>query len=73
LPDYKAGTGLSDLDILFLKHSYLATLARFLVWAYTFEGKTTEPLSCVAASILSGDYLSAIAWLIWLKTISSIG
>lgn len=45
-----------DLLRLFLKHTYLASLARLLIWASLSKGKTTVPLRETAKEILSGQF-----------------
>jgi hypothetical protein len=45
-----------DLLRLFLKHTYLASLARFLIWASLSKGKTTATLRETANEILSGPF-----------------
>jgi hypothetical protein len=46
----------SDLEILFLKHTYLASAARLLIWASFSRGKTTVELRAVASDVLSGRF-----------------
>jgi hypothetical protein len=45
-----------DLLRLFLKHTYLASLARLLIWASLSRGKTTATLRETAKDILSGQF-----------------
>jgi len=45
-----------DLLRLFLKHTYLASLARLLIWASLSEGKTTSTLRETAKEIFSGRF-----------------
>lgn len=45
-----------DLLRLFLKHTYLASLARLLIWASLSKGKTTTTLRETAKDILSGRF-----------------
>jgi hypothetical protein len=45
-----------DLLRLFLKHTYLASLARLLIWASLSKGKTTVTLRETAKKILSGQF-----------------
>ncbi|MGC9954511.1 MAG: N-6 DNA methylase [Rhizomicrobium sp.] len=45
-----------DLLRLFLKHTYLASLARLLIWASLSKGKTTTTLRETAKDILSGQF-----------------
>lgn len=46
----------AQLEELFLKHTYLATTARFLVWGALSRGKYEGSLRDEAKSILSGDF-----------------
>lgn len=46
----------AQLEELFLKHTYLATCARFLVWGALSRGQFGGALKDEAASILSGDF-----------------
>jgi hypothetical protein len=46
----------TDLLRLFLKHTYLASLARLLIWASLSKGKTTTTLRETAKDILSGRF-----------------
>lgn len=45
-----------ESDELFLKHSYLSSLARLLIWAALSGGKASGSLSDVVRQVLSGDY-----------------
>ena len=45
-----------DLLRLFLKHTYLASLARLLIWASLSKGKVTTTLRETAKEILSGRF-----------------
>lgn len=46
----------AGLEVLFLKHTYLASVARFLLWASFSRGKVSGPLREVAADVLSGGF-----------------
>lgn len=46
----------NDLDTLFLKHTYLASVARLLIWAALSRGKTSSSLRETATEVLSGEY-----------------
>jgi hypothetical protein len=50
---------ISELEVLFLKHTYLASLARLLVWASFSGGRTSEELRKIAAEVLSGQFFVA--------------
>jgi hypothetical protein len=47
------------LRVLFLKHTYLCSLARLLVWAALSKGKATKALGKVAQDVLSGEYFQS--------------
>ena len=48
-----------ELEALFLKHTYLASVARLLVWASLSKGKTTAALRDVAGEVLSGRFFES--------------
>jgi hypothetical protein len=47
------------LETFFLKHTYLACVARLLLWASYTRGETTSTLREVSSSVLSGDFFRA--------------
>lgn len=49
----------AGLDVLFLKHTYLASVARLLLWASFSRGKVSSSLRQVAAEVLSGEFFRA--------------
>jgi type I restriction-modification system DNA methylase subunit len=49
----------NDLEGLFLKHTYLACVARLLIWASLSKGKSAGSLRDVAAEVLSGQFFEA--------------
>jgi len=49
----------AELETLFLKHTYLASVARLLVWASLSKGKTAEALRDVADAVLSGRFFES--------------
>ena len=49
----------SELVQLFLKHTYLASVARLLIWASISKGKVTGSLRQAAGEILSGRFFQA--------------
>ncbi|MBI5709758.1 MAG: SAM-dependent DNA methyltransferase [Candidatus Eisenbacteria bacterium] len=49
----------TQLEELFLKHTYLATIARFLVWGALSRGQFDGTLQDEARSILAGDFFRA--------------
>lgn len=56
---YGSFSSASSLEVLFLKHTYLASVARLLLWASFSRGKVSGPLSEVAADVLSGQFFRA--------------
>lgn len=48
-----------DLEALFLKHTYLACVARLLLWASFTRGATRATLRDVARDVLSGEFFRA--------------
>lgn len=48
-----------EIETLFLKHTYLASVARLLVWAALSHGRTTGALRDVAEDVLSGRYFQS--------------
>lgn len=49
----------AELEELFLKHTYLATTARFLVWGALSRGKFDGSLRDEAKAVLSGEFFEA--------------
>ncbi|WP_447983764.1 N-6 DNA methylase [Nitrospira sp. Nam74] len=49
----------SDLETLFLKHTYLASVARLLVWASLSKGKPKNSLREVAQDVLCGHFFES--------------
>ncbi|MGE0406981.1 MAG: N-6 DNA methylase, partial [Candidatus Korobacteraceae bacterium] len=54
--DMETGEEVSDLENLFLRHTYLASIAKLLIWAALSQGKGSENLRKVANDVLSGRY-----------------
>ena len=50
---------LTELEDLFLKHTYLASVARLMIWASISRGKSEKPYAEVADMVLSGKYFVA--------------
>jgi hypothetical protein len=48
-----------ELETLFLKHAYLASVARLLAWAALSGGRTNRPLREVAREVLSGEFFKS--------------
>ena len=55
----RTGRSLSDLETLFLKHTYLANVSHLLIWASISKGKSREALRDVAMEVLSGRFFEA--------------
>lgn len=49
----------AEIEALFLKHTYLACLARFLVWASLSKGKAVGDLRKIAHDVLSGQFFES--------------
>lgn len=49
----------TELELLFLKHTYLNSLAHLMIWALLSHGKTSSTYSEVAHSVLSGEYFES--------------
>lgn len=50
---------LAELEALFLKHTYLATTARFLVWGALSRGQFDGSLRAEVDSVLTGEFFRA--------------
>lgn len=57
--EVESGVEISELEDLFLRHTYLSSIARLLIWAALSQGKTSENLRAVAKSVLSGDFFKS--------------
>lgn len=57
--EIESGVEISELEDLFLRHTYLSSIARLLVWAALSQGKTNQSLREVAKSVLSGDFFKS--------------
>ena len=44
-----------DLELLFLKHTYLASISKLLVWVFLSQGKTRKSLQKVVTEVLTGE------------------
>ncbi len=53
------GQELTELEDLFLKHTYLASVARLMIWASISRGQSAKPYGEVADTVLSGEYFRA--------------
>lgn len=60
-PRQEAETGveISELEDLFLRHTYLSSIARLLIWAALSQGKFRESLRAVASEVLSGKFFES--------------
>lgn len=50
---------LAELENLFLKHTYLASVARLMIWASTSRGKSEKSYGEIAESVFTGEYFRA--------------
>jgi len=57
--DKETGEKISELDELFLRHTYLVSVAKLMVWAALSQGKTTDSLRSVAKDVFSGRYFES--------------
>lgn len=57
--DKETSEEISELENLFLRHTYLASIARLLIWAALSQGKNADDLRQVAKDVLSGDYFNS--------------
>jgi type I restriction-modification system DNA methylase subunit len=53
------GRELTELEDLFLKHTYLASVARLMIWASISRGKASKPYAEIAEAVLSGEFFRA--------------
>ena len=54
--DLEAGIRISELESLFLRHTYLSSIARLLIWAALSKGKSHDSLRKVAKGVFTGDF-----------------
>ncbi|HKI24731.1 MAG TPA: N-6 DNA methylase [Candidatus Sulfotelmatobacter sp.] len=57
--DRETAQEISELENLFLRHTYLASIARLLIWAALSQGKNVDNLRQVARDVLSGRYFES--------------
>lgn len=57
--DTETGQEISELESLFLRHTYLASIARLMIWAALSQGKATGSLRQVAKDVFSGRYFQS--------------
>ena len=57
--DKETAQEISELENLFLRHTYLASIARLLIWAALSQGKNANNLREVAKDVLSGRYFES--------------
>jgi hypothetical protein len=57
--DKETSEEISELENLFLRHTYLASIARLLIWAALSQGKNADNLRQVAKDVLSGRYFKS--------------
>lgn len=54
--DRETGEEVSEMDDLFLRHTWLVSVSRLMVWAALSAGQTTGTLRQVAQEVFSGTY-----------------
>jgi hypothetical protein len=57
--DPETAQEISELENLFLRHTYLSSIARLLIWAALSQGKGDGSLRQVAKDVLSGRYFQS--------------
>ena len=57
--DRETSEEISELENLFLRHTYLASIARLLVWAALSRGRNADDLRQVAKDVLTGRYFKS--------------
>ena len=57
--DAETGQEISELENLFLRHTYLASIARLLIWASLSQGKGNDDLRKIAKDVLTGRYFQS--------------
>lgn len=57
--DRETGEEISEVDDLFLRHTWLVSISRLMVWAALSGGQTTESLKQVAQDVFSGRYFES--------------
>jgi methylase of polypeptide subunit release factors len=57
--DNETGQEISELESLFLRHTYLASIARLVIWAALSQGKASGSLRQVAKDVFSGRYFQS--------------
>lgn len=59
IKDEETAEKILELENLFLRHTYLASIARLLIWAALSKGKADADLSKVARDVISGRYFQS--------------
>ncbi|HEX5234320.1 MAG TPA: N-6 DNA methylase [Silvibacterium sp.] len=57
--DAETGTEVSEKDELFLRHTWLVSVSRLMIWAALSSGQTTGALRQVAQEVFSGRYFES--------------
>ncbi|MBS1767199.1 MAG: hypothetical protein JST05_07355 [Acidobacteria bacterium] len=57
--DPETGPEVSELEELFLRHTYLVCISRLLIWAMLSRGKSSGTLQQAAQGIFSGEYFKS--------------
>ncbi|MGC9293543.1 MAG: N-6 DNA methylase [Acidobacteriaceae bacterium] len=57
--DKETGEEVSEMDELFLRHTWLVSVSRLMVWAALSGGQTSGPLRQVAQDVFTGRYFES--------------
>ncbi len=57
--ELESGVEVSELEDLFLRHTYLSSIARLLIWAALSRGRSRQSLRDVAKEVLTGRYFQS--------------
>lgn len=57
--DRETGEEISEVDELFLRHTWLVSVSRLMIWAALSSGQTSAPLRQVAEDVFSGRYFES--------------
>jgi hypothetical protein len=57
--DKETAEEISELESLFLRHTYLSSIARLLIWAALSRGKSSGSLGDVARSVFGGEFFQS--------------
>ena len=57
--DQETGQNLSEIEELFLRHTWLVSMSRLMVWAALSNGQTSGTMRQVARDVFSGSYFES--------------